>query len=90
MTKSRKSQADLDLEDVNDTYAGLRKQSFGLQPAATTLDVRGFGKQHRDMLALQKQSLALANTGNQQHSRHRRRRRRRGRLSAQQQCFSAC
>ena len=78
------------MKDVNDTYAGLLKQSFGLQPAATTLDVRGLGKQHHDMLALQKQSLALAKkTGNKQHGRHSRRRRRRGRLSAQQQCFSA-
>jgi hypothetical protein len=59
-TKSRKSQADLDLKDVHDTYAGLLKQSFGLQPASTTLEVRGFGNQHKDMLALQKKTIARA------------------------------
>ena len=35
-TKSRKSQADLDLKDIDDTYDALLKQSFALDAASTT------------------------------------------------------
>jgi hypothetical protein len=59
-SKTRKSQGDLDLQAVDETYAGLLKGNFGLTPSPLTLETRGFGVGHTNMLVLQKQVIALA------------------------------
>jgi len=59
-TKSRKSLADLQLKDINDTYEGLLKGSFACESASVISGIGGFGQRHHDMVALQKQNIALA------------------------------
>ena len=58
-SKSRKSQADLDLKDIDDTYGPLWRQSSTLKPTLPPLEVRGYGSKHRDMIAMQKAHIAL-------------------------------
>ena len=61
-SKTRKSQSDLDLKDIHDTYGPLLNQSFAKDAAAAgaaPLKLPHFGRRHTDMLALQKQTLAL-------------------------------
>ena len=47
------------MKNIDDTYNFLLKQSFALDPAPTTLDVRSYGKQHHDRIALQEKTIAL-------------------------------
>ena len=59
-TKTRKSQADLDLKDLAATYDTLLSQNFGFTATAASGGVQGYGKKHQDMVALQKKTIALA------------------------------
>ncbi|MCP4006488.1 MAG: hypothetical protein GY725_20105, partial [bacterium] len=58
--KTRKSQADLNLMHLNDAYGTLLQQNFAFDPASTVPLVRGYGRPHTDMVALQKKTIALA------------------------------
>ena len=63
-SKTRKSQSDLDLKNMDEAYTPLLSQlSFGLHGAAAAaalVELPSFAEQHSDMLALQKKTLALA------------------------------
>ena len=59
-TKTRKSQADLDLKHLAETYDTLLSQNFGFKATAASGAVQGYGKAHQDMVALQKKTIALA------------------------------
>ena len=59
-SKTRKSQGDLDLKALDDTYTALLKQDFGMELGAKSVGLRGFGRRHVDMIALQKKTIALA------------------------------
>ena len=62
-SKNCKSQSDLYLKRVSEAHDSLLKRSFGQNATAAdaaVLELPNFGKQHDDMLALQKQTLALA------------------------------
>ena len=59
-TKKRKSQADVALKATDDTYASLLQQDFSVDCGTTQLPQHGFGKDHATLIALQKQTIALA------------------------------
>jgi hypothetical protein len=59
-SQTRKSQGDMDLKALDDTYASLLQQDLGMDPEETDLELRGFGKRHSHMIALQKKTIALA------------------------------
>ena len=59
-TKRRKSNGDLDLKALDDTYASLLQQDFAMDSGATQLARHGFRKDYSTMIALQKQTIALA------------------------------
>ena len=59
-TKSRCRNAELELRNIADTYAVLLEHSFAMDHDPRTLEVRGYGEQHRVMIALQKTTIALA------------------------------
>ena len=59
-SKTRKSQSDLGLQHLDETYSSLLNQSFAVDARFAALDVRGYGRQHSDMVALQKTTIALA------------------------------
>jgi hypothetical protein len=59
-SKQRKSQSDLDLKHMDDIYSSCLKQSFAMAGTTVASNVRGFGAQHTNMVALQKKTLALA------------------------------
>ena len=61
--KTRKSQSDLNLKDIAETYGPLLQQDFSVDVAAAgtpVLEVPSFGRRHLDMIALQKTTFALA------------------------------
>ena len=60
-SKTRKSQGDVDLIHLDDTYGSLLHQNLSFNVAAATSHVCGYGLQHNDMVALQKKTIALAN-----------------------------
>jgi hypothetical protein len=59
-TKGRKSKAELDLKALDHTYASLLQQDFAMESGATQLARHGFRKDYSTMIALQKQTIALA------------------------------
>jgi hypothetical protein len=59
-SQTRKSQGDMDLKALDDTYASLLQQDLAMDPEETDLELRGFGKRHSHMIALQKKTIALA------------------------------
>ena len=52
--QKRKSQNDLNLKAVDQTYQTVLKQHFGLEAVATDCEQHGYGKESVTMLALQK------------------------------------
>ena len=59
-TKTRKSKSDLNLKALDDTYASLLQQDFAMDSGAAQLARHGFRKDYSTMIALQKQTIALA------------------------------
>ena len=59
-SKTRKSQADMDLKAVDQTYDTVLQQDFRMDPSETVLAQHGFGNECPAMLALQKSTIDLA------------------------------
>ena len=59
-TKRRTLKGDLDLKALDGTHASLLQQDFGMDSGATQLARHGFRKDYSTMIALQRQTIALA------------------------------
>ena len=59
-SKTRKSQGDVDLIHLDDTYGSLLHQNLSFNVATAASHVCGYGLQHKNMVALQKKTIALA------------------------------
>ena len=59
-TKTRKSQSDLNLKQMDEIYSPLLTTGFARDAGATTPEVQGFGTHHANMVALQQKTIALA------------------------------
>ena len=59
-TKRRKGQGDLALKALDETYTSLLRQDFSLKAAERQFEPHGFPENYSHMIALQKQTIALA------------------------------